>query len=223
MLTTPLAVIAFQNAGRTPLFTLGVVLPLLCAADAFSLYHYWGKWDSKNLRFLMPGVVIGVVLGVMMIGNFKPRQINLTIGVIAIAFVLFQLVKEKIFALEGTFAPNHKAGLPAGFAAGLSSTFANAAGPVIAMFLIPQRLPKEIFVGTNALIFGWINWVKVAAFVPMQVITLDTLRWSLFYLPFVPVGVWAGVWCNRRISERWFLRLVYLFTFLTGLHLLLRP
>ena len=221
MLTTPLCVIAFAAAGKSPVFTLGVVLPLLCAADAFSLYHYWKKWEARNLHYLLPGVVIGVLAGVLMIGHFKPRQINVTIGIIAIAFVLFQFVKEKVFAAEGAFSPNHQAGLPMGLTAGITSTFANAAGPVIAMFLIPQRLPKEIYVGTNALLFAWINWIKVAAFVPMQVITVDTLKWSAFYLPMVPLGVWTGVWCNKRVSEKWFLRLVYLFTFLTGVQLLL--
>lgn len=222
MLTTPLCVLAFHAEGKSPVFALGVVLPLLCAADAFSLYHYWKKWESRNLRYLLPGVIVGVIAGVFMIGSFSPRQINVTIGVIAISFVLFQFVKEKVFAAEGTFAPNHLIGIPAGITAGLTSTFANGAGPVIAMFLIPQRLPKELYVGTNALLFTWINWVKVAAFVPMKVITLETLKVSAAYLLFVPLGIWVGVWCNRLISEKLFLRLVYLFTFLTGLQLLLK-
>lgn len=222
MLTTPLCVIAMTAEGKTPVFALGVVLPLLCAADAFSLYHYWKKWDARNLKFLLPGVFIGVIAGVFLIGNFSPRQINVTIGVIAIVFVLFQFVKEKIFAAEGTFAPNHAIGLPAGITAGLTSTFANGAGPVIAMFLIPQRLPKEIFVGTNALLFTWINWVKFAAFVPMKIISLDTLKVSAAFLVFVPLGIWVGVWCNKLVSEKLFVRLVYLFTFLTGVQLLLK-
>ena len=39
------------------------------------------------------------------------------------------------------------------------------------------------------------------------------------YLPLIPIGVALGVWLNRRVPERWFMRLVYLFTFLTGLQL----
>jgi len=61
MLTTPLCVLAFSAGGQPPSFAVGVLLPLLCAGDAFSLYHYWGKWEVKNLKYLLPGVVVGVV------------------------------------------------------------------------------------------------------------------------------------------------------------------
>ena len=54
MLTTPLCVIAFGAKDA-----IGILLPLLCAGDAFSVYHYWGKWERKNLKYLLPGVQIG--------------------------------------------------------------------------------------------------------------------------------------------------------------------
>ncbi len=40
------------------------------------------------------------------------------------------------------------------------------------------------------------------------------------HLPLIPVGVWAGIWLNRKVSEKLFLRLVYAFTFVTGLQLI---
>src|SRR5438128_7946881 len=64
MLTTPICVLAFTASGKPPAFAVGVLLPLLCAGDAFSIYHYWGKWERKNLKFLLPGVVGGVIAGV---------------------------------------------------------------------------------------------------------------------------------------------------------------
>jgi uncharacterized membrane protein YfcA len=75
MLTTPLCVVAFGAQGREPSFALGVLLPLLCAGDLFSMYHYWGKWDKRNLAWLLPGVVVGVCIGVLLIGRFTPRQL----------------------------------------------------------------------------------------------------------------------------------------------------
>jgi hypothetical protein len=219
ILTTPLCVFAFARLGKPPVFAIGFVLPLLVIADAASLYHYWKKWEFPNLRFLMPGVVGGVLIGVQLIDRFSARELNISIGVISMAFVLFQLAKEKIFAAEGRFAPNHAVGVPCGIVAGVTSTFANGAGPVISMFLIPQGLPKEIYVGTNALIFCCINWIKLLIFIPKRIITFETLRADLMYLPLIPIGVALGVWLNRRVPERWFMRFVYLFTFITGLQL----
>jgi uncharacterized membrane protein YfcA len=220
ILTTPLAVIAFSRMEKTPVFAIGVVLPLLCAADMFSIYYYRGKARKDNLKYLLPGVVVGTIIGLMLIDRFSARQMNVAIGIICIGFVLFQLAKEKIFAAEGTFAPNHGIGVPCGIGAGITSTFANGAGPLVAMFLIPQRLSKEAYVATTALVFAWINWIKVVFFVPAGIITLETLGASVMLLAWVPLGVWAGLWLNRMIPERLFVKFVYAFTFLTGVQLL---
>jgi len=193
----------------------------LCAGDLFSLYHYWGKWEKRNLRCLLPGVVVGVCAGVLLIGRFTPRQLNFCIGLIAVLFVAFQFVKERIFAWEGQFQPSAKVGLPFGVAAGVTSTFAHGAGPVVAVFLVAQRLPKEIFVGTNVLVFTWINWIKLPFFVGNGIITRETLLTGLMFLPLVPVGVWLGLWLNQRMSEALFLKVAYGLILLAGLSLLL--
>jgi hypothetical protein len=215
MLTTPLCAVAFGAKDA-----IGILLPLLCAGDAFSLYYYWGKWGRNNLKYLLPGVVVGVIVGVHFIGRFSPRELNLAIGVLAVAFVIFQLVKETLFRAEGAFTPNHAVGIPCGVGAGITSSFAHGAAPVISIFLIPQRLPKEVFVGTTVLIFTWINWIKLPFFVAGDIITAATLKQSLLYFPLVPLGVWLGVWLNRRVPQTLFVRLIYLFTFLTGLQLI---
>ena len=227
MLTTPLCALAFG-----PKAGVGILLPLLCAGDAFSMYHFWGKWEQRNLRFLLPGVALGVVIGVQLIDLFSTRQFNVVIGLLAVSFVIFQFLKETIFRAEGAFAPNHVKGLPFGLGAGITSTFAHGAGPVVSMFLIPQRLPKELFVGTNVLIFFWINWIKMPFFLvdrtwlnlpllaPTAIINWTTLEVSLRYLPLVPLGVWLGVWLNRRIPELLFQRFVYTLTFAAGIQLI---
>ena len=97
---------------------------------------------------------------------------------------------------------------------------AHGAGPVVSLFLIPQQLPKEIYVGTTGVVFTWINWIKLPFFLANDIINTGTFRTSLVFLPLIPVGVWIGVWLNRKFSEKLFLKLVYLFTLLTGLQLI---
>lgn len=227
MLTTPLCVLAFG-----PKDAIGILLPLLCAGDLFSLWHYWGKWRRENLRFLLPGVVVGVLVGVQLIGRFSSRELNLAIGGLAISFVLFQLLKEKLIRSRGDFRPNHAVGIPCGIGAGVTSTFAHGAAPVIGMFLIPQNMEKVTFVGTTVLVFTWINWIKLPFYcldrtlvpwdwLPAQsIITWSTFVTSLKLLPLIPVGVSIGVWLNRRMSQERFMSVIYILTFLTGLELI---
>ena len=227
MLTTPLCVIAFGAKDA-----IGILLPLLCAGDLFSLYHYWGKWERKNLAYLLPGAVVGVVLGVRLIGRFSPREMNLAIGLLAVGFVVFQWVKETIFRAEGAFAPNHRLGLVCGLGTGVTSTFAHGAAPVVSIFLIPQRMAKAIYVGTTVLVFTWVNWIKLPFFcldqkllavgwLPVEsIINRRTLLISLTFFPLVPLGVWIGVWLNRRFSEAGFTRAVYVLTLVAGIELI---
>jgi uncharacterized protein len=215
LLSTPLCVLVFG-----PRDAIGILLPLLCAGDAFSLYPYWRKWKWNNLVYLLPGVLMGVLIGVQLIGRFSTRELNLAIGLLAVSFVLFQLAKQFIFKAEGVFAPNHLVALPFGIGAGITSTFAHGAGPVVTMFLVPQRMPKELFVGTSVLIFTWINWIKMPFFIGTGLITWETARLSLLFLPVIPLGVWLGVWLNRRFSEASFLWIIYLLVLLAGLQLI---
>ena len=165
-------------------------------------------------------MVAGVLIGVRLIGKFSNRQFNLAIGVLAVMFVVFQLLKEKIYRAEGAFSPSHRTGVPFGIGAGITSTIAHGAGPLVSLFLIPQKLSKEFFVGTSVLIFTWINWIKMPFFIQQGIVTRETLWTGLYYFPLVPIGVWLGVWLNRKVSERSFLKLVYLITFLAGLQLI---
>jgi uncharacterized membrane protein YfcA len=216
MLTTPLCVMAFD-----PRTAIGILLPLLCAGDLFSLWHYWGKWDRRNLLYLLPGVVAGVLIGVQLIGVLSKAQLNFAIGLLAVSFVVFQLTKEIIFKAEGAFSPSHAIGIPCGIGAGFTSSIAHGAGPVVSVFLIPQKLPKDIYVGTTVLVFTWVNWIKMPFFIHKDIVTWDTILISLRYLPIIPVGVWLGIWLNRKVSEGLFVRLVYMFTFLAGIELML--
>ncbi len=102
----------------------------------------------------------------------------------------------------------------------------------MSMFLIPQRLPKEVFVATNVLIFTFVNWLKMPffcidrtqidlpVFASASLITQQTLFLSSLFFPLVPLGVWMGVWMNKRISEKNFMRVVFAFLFVTGLQLI---
>lgn len=57
-------------------------------------------------------------------------------------------------------------------------------------------------------------------FAPHALITPATLLTSAKFFPLVPLGVWLGVWLNRRFSETVFLRVIYAILFLTGLQLI---
>lgn len=217
ILVTPLAALVYPSHEA-----IGIVLPLLIVADIFSVYFYWRKWDARNVRWLLPGALVGIFIGILLIGRLDDRRLGQLIGGIAAAFVAIQLLRWLFGARFEAYKPQQWQGTLFGIVAGVTTTIAHAAGPVVALFMIPQRLPKEQFVGTSVLLFALINWIKLPFFLWQGLCTIGTFQESLALMPLVPLGVWLGVWCNRRLSQTWFIRIIYATLFITGMYLLLR-
>jgi uncharacterized membrane protein YfcA len=217
ILVTPLAALVYPSR-----VAIGIVLPLLIVADIFSLYFYWRKWDARNVRWLVPGALVGIIAGIMLIGRLDDHRLGQLIGGIAVAFIGIRWLQ----GLSGThleeYHPKQWQGTLFGLVTGVTTTIAHAGGPVVALFMIPQRLPKERFVATSVLVFALINWIKLPFFFWQGLCTMGTFRQSLALMPLVPLGVWLGVCCNRRLTQTWFIRSIYATLFATGMYLLLR-
>ncbi len=93
-----------------------------------------------------------------------------------------------------------------------------AAGPVAAVYLLPQQLPKHHYVATTALFFWVLNQVKLVPYFGLGMIDLSTLAVSAMLLPAVAAGVALGVFLNRRVGQRSFAGIVYALLALAGGH-----
>ena len=221
MLTTPVCVMAFGMLGESPQFAIGFLLPLLILGDAASLYHYWHDWRGDNLKYLLPGVAVGAWLGVQFIDRLEPHHFSLLIGLLAIGFVGWQFVGGKVAGDAPPWQPTHLAGVPCGIGTGLTSTFAHGAGPVVNLFLLPQKLSKTDYVATRVILFTAINWIKLPLFVHKELVTLESLKWGAAFCLLIPIGALLGIRLQRRIPERQFRLLIFILTLLAGIHLII--
>ena len=77
------------------------------------------------------------------------------------------------------------------------------------MWVMPRRLPRDTFVGTTAIFFAALNWIKVPAYVALGQFTRANALATLALLPFAIAGSLAGVWLIRKVSPERFYTLVY--------------
>jgi uncharacterized membrane protein YfcA len=105
-------------------------------------------------------------------------------------------------------APGAAAGLAPGFGAGLTSTLAHAAGPIVQMYLLPQRLPKLAFAATQAAFFWMLNLVKLAPFAAFGRLEPPQLRLAACMLPLIPAGVGLGYALVRLTGQRHYVALI---------------
>jgi uncharacterized membrane protein YfcA len=107
-----------------------------------------------------------------------------------------------------------------GFLAGFTTMVANAAGPVMGLYLLAIGLPKLAFIGTGAWFFMLVNAFKVPFSVQLGLITRDSL-WmdALLILPMIP-GALLGPVILRHLNQEMFERLVLGLTVAAALRLL---
>ena len=107
-----------------------------------------------------------------------------------------------------------------GVLAGFTTLVANAAGPLMALYLLAMGLPKMEFVGTGAVFFLLLNLFKVPFMVNLGLITTDSFGVNLALAPAVWLGAWAGRKLLRRLNQKLFENLALGLSALAGLHLL---
>jgi uncharacterized membrane protein YfcA len=200
--------------------SVGLMLPLLLACDVVALYPYWKKWDTRNVKVIVPGAVLGIVLGSFALEEISDRWLGKTIGALAIAFALLQIWRDWIVRTDKVLVPDWRTGSLIGLGTGFVSTLSHVGGTLTTMYLIPQRLDPERFVGTTTALYLLVNLGKCPAYIHARLITLDVLARDAPLIPVLVVGVILGVYLNRRVPSTWFSRVVLIAVFATGIKLL---
>ena len=199
---------------------IGVILPLLIASDFLTLGAFWRKWNLSLIRWPLLGCLGGIAAGILFVNVISDSVLKRSIGGLGLALTLLLAIRNRWYPARA-WVPSPWESAAVGALAGFASTLAHAAGPIMALFLLAQRVDKVVFVASNALFFTVNNLCKLPPYLASGLITEETLRADLRLLPFVPLGVAAGWLLNRWIPQKGFSVIVYVLLLLTSAQLLL--
>ena len=133
----------------------------------------------------------------------RPEHLRMMIGWIILLLAAVHLVRVAFFkhaAVPGHWAFSAVVGLTAGF----TTQVANAAGPVMALYLLSMKLPKDRYVGTCAWFFMIMNWTKLPVFCFEGRVTAASLHAVLPMIPLILIGAALGVLFVKRAPQRFF-------------------
>jgi uncharacterized membrane protein YfcA len=233
-----LAVAIFANLMPTKQAS-GFVLPLLIFGDLVAVFSYRRHTEWSHLRRLFLWTGAGVVLGALAMLVIDNRQARVLVGGLIVVLVALHVWRKRPApALAPTVAPIATPASPPaalddtpahgswfaptiGVLTGFTTLVANAAGPLMAIYLLAMRLPKMAFVGTAAVFFLLLNLFKVPFMIGLGLITTDSFVFNLALAPAVLTGALAGRWLLPRVSQAWFERLALALSAAAGLKLLL--
>ena len=213
--------------------SVGLVLPLLIAAD---LMGYWinrhaGSW--KPVLSMAPPAIAGVIIGWICLDLIDNNSARVIIGWLIIALLAFKLLLDRQHKrlqqrLEAPPDPS-KSGLSQhrlfswsmGLTAGITTMLANAAGPVMTVYLMTQRLDKRSHVGVFTRFFLFINLFKVPFSANLGIINAKSLTTNLLLLPAVIAGIIIGWNILKRLSQSHFEKVLFFLTLFAALWLIL--
>jgi len=201
--------------------SVGIALPLLIVADitVYPLFRRFGSW--RPVWKLLPPTLCGILAGWWLLGRIDDHVARRAIGLVVLAMVLLQAVKRMHPEWFERLADSRAFGAGAGAAGGFATMLANAAGPVIQLFLVSRRFNKMDLVGVGARFFLLVNILKVPLSAGLDLITPASLLEDLKLVPAVWLGIYGGKLVLKKVPQLLFERLIIVFAVLAAVRLLL--
>jgi uncharacterized protein len=200
----------------SPIQAAAIMLPILMVQDVVTVWAFRRDWSRRNVLILLPGSALGILLAYLLAARVSDAAVALVLGVISIAFGVRRLVVERRAEPPPPAGAGILAGTFWGTLVGFTSMIAHAGGPPFQIYVMPQRLPRDVFIGTGALLFAAVNWIKVPPYVALGQFTPENLATSAALFPVAIASTAAGVWLVRRVSAERFYTLVYVLLILVG-------
>ena len=203
-----------------PRLSTGMQLMMIAAADIPAILYYRKTVNWKIIFRLIPAALGGILIGVLVLRYMKITHMNLMIGIIIMGLCLFTLLKDFIWR-DTTKVPTHWSFSTCfGLLAGFTTQVANAAGPIMAIYLISMRFDKKTeYMGTAAWYFFLLNWTKVPIFLWEGRITAQSFRADLAMIPFLLIGAGLGIWVLKKLPQKLFEKIVLALSAIAALKL----
>jgi uncharacterized membrane protein YfcA len=211
---TPLLALAVS-----PVQAASIALPILIVQDVVGVWAFRKTVDWAILKLMLPCAAIGIALGYVL-ARFTPEAVlELVLGLISACFGAQRLWAER-HAVAPAKPPPTWIGVICGVAAGFTSMVANAGSPPWQIYILPRRLPRDLMIGTTAVFFFAVNWMKAPAFFALGQFTHETMVTAAVLMPVAIASTYLGVWVVRRMDGEVFYKLIYVLSIVVGLKLM---
>jgi len=203
-----------------PVEAAAIILPILIVQDVVSVWAFRKSWDGRVLALMLPGAVIGIGLAYAFAARLPEAGMQIALGLISVLFAARSLWLQRGGRVPAPTDPPAWFGFLMGIVSGVTSQIAHAGQPPFQIYVLPKRLARDVLVGTTAIFFAAINWIKVPAYLALGQFTRTHLLTSLAMVPLALASTLAGVWLVRRVDADRFYTLIYWLMLAIGLKLI---
>src|SRR5262245_48379116 len=201
-----------------PMQAAAILLPTVLAQDALTIWAYRRDWSAWNLKFMIPGMAVGIAGATLVAAALSPTHIRLAIGLIATAFVLRHWLSGRVE--RPAAGANALTGVALGALGGVTTLLANPGGLAWQMHILPQRLDKLTYLGLLTMLFAASILLKIPAYGSIGQLTIENVAVGAALLPAAVAANYAGIWLVRRTSAELFFRITYVLMLVIAVELM---
>lgn len=184
LIILPLMMLAFPGPEA-----LGVIAPIYLLTDLMAVVTYRNNVNWRVLAKLIPFGAVGIFAGTLVLGSINPSTFVTVLGGLILALLALSLWLD--YHPLPIFTNRYAAGI-AGTMCGFTGILANAAGPLMGLFLIEQKMEKSAYIATRAWIFLTLNVMKLFGLISLGLLNMETLQGSAVGLPALFLGMFLG-------------------------------
>jgi len=200
-----LPIVAFAT---DPVRAAAILLPILIVQDVVGVWAFRRSIDGFVLGWTLAGAVVGIALGYGFAASVSADGVLAAVGAISMLFGAYRLWRDRRGRPAASKSPGWVGSL-FGIASGFTSQIAHAGQPPWQLWVLPRRLERDMLVGTTAVYFAAVNWIKVPAYLALGQFTRENLLTAAALLPVAVASTVAGVWLVRRVAPERFYTAIY--------------
>ena len=200
----------------SPVRAAAILLPILIVQDVVGVWAFRRTWDGYVLGWMLPGAAAGIALGYLFAASVSPDAVLGLVGAVSILFGVYRLWVARRGAVETASNSPGWVGALFGVASGFTSQVAHAGQPPFQLWVLPRGLSRDVLVGTTAIFFAAVNWIKAPAYAALGQFSAANLVTAAALMPVAIASTFAGVWLVRRVPASRFYTAIYALMIVVG-------
>ncbi|MGO4567035.1 sulfite exporter TauE/SafE family protein [Rhizobium sp. 2YAF20] len=195
MISTPLLALVVG-----PVNAAGFIFPVLIIQDAVAVWMYKREWSRRIVATMVPGAAVGVLAGYQLASTVPEWIVEIALGGISLIFGCRQLFLMLRSQNPVGRPPAIALGVVSGVASGFTSMIAHSGTPPFQLYAMPQKLGRDMYIGTSVVFFATLNWMKFPAFAMLGQLNREHLTSALIFAPIAIFSSWLGVRLVQRVD-----------------------
>jgi uncharacterized membrane protein YfcA len=192
-----LAAVPLLSLALPPAQVVPLVVTLQVIIGGAGLRAAATECDWRAVRMLLPGLVLGVPIGLLILTELPANPVRLVIGTV-IAFSVW-LIHHGIRLPPN---PSRPVSFSVGLVSGVISGLASMGGPPVVVYLLALGHTAARMRATAIVYFMLSGCISLIPMSLRGLITRDILIWSLASLPVLFGGSWIGTLTFHKAKPR---------------------